>query len=362
MVEASASVAQHSRVILSVVVPLYNEADNVDVLLERLERTVAGLVAPLQQSYEIVFVDDGSTDATVDKLRAHQARNPSIKIISLSRNFGKEIALSAGIDHACGAAVIPIDADLQDPPELIPVLFAKWLEGYDVVYAKRAIRDADTRTKRLTASWFYRVHNWLADVAIPEDTGDFRLMDRRVVDALKRLPERGRFMKGLFAWVGFRQTGVEYRREERAAGKSKWRYLKLWNLALDGITSSSTVPLRVWTYVGLVISAMAFVYAAFLLVRTLAFGIDVPGYASIMVAVLFMGGINLLTLGIIGEYLGRTYLEVKSRPLYLVRDYYGFESAQRQEPQWSETSTDAWGNTRTAIGGSSRVGGFSARS
>jgi glycosyltransferase involved in cell wall biosynthesis len=362
MVEARASVGQHSRVILSVVVPLYNEADNVDALLERLERNVDGLVGPLLQSYEIIFVDDGSTDATVEKLRAHQARNPSIKVISLSRNFGKEIALTAGIDHACGAAVVPIDADLQDPPELIPALFAKWLEGYDVVYAKRAARDTDTRTKRLTASWFYRVHNWLADVAIPADTGDFRLMDRRVVDALRRLPERGRFMKGLFAWVGFRQTGVEYRREERAAGTSKWRYLRLWNLALDGITSSSTVPLRIWTYVGLTISALAFVYATFLLVRTMAFGIDVPGYASIMVAVLFMGGINLLTLGIIGEYLGRTYLEVKNRPLYLVRDYYGFDSVRPQEPAWTEKSTDAWGSTRTGTGGSSHAGGFSARS
>jgi glycosyltransferase involved in cell wall biosynthesis len=341
---------------------LYNEAGNIDRLLERLERVLDDLLSPQKQRYEILFIDDGSTDDTVERLVAHQRRNRAIKIISLSRNFGKEIALTAGLDHAAGAAVVPIDADLQDPPELIPALFAKWREGYEVVYATRAARDSDTPAKRLTASWFYRVHNWLADIVIPADTGDFRLMDRRVVDALKRLRERGRFMKGLFAWVGFRQTGVEYRREARAAGKTKWRGLRLWNLAIDGITSSSTVPLRIWTYVGFAISSLAFLYAMFLFARALFFGIDLPGYTSIMVAVLFMGGINLLTLGIIGEYLGRTYHETKNRPLYLVGDYYGFDSNQAQAQEWTARSTHAWENSRIAIGGSSRAGASSGRS
>jgi glycosyltransferase involved in cell wall biosynthesis len=350
------------RVILSIVVPLYNEADNVDALLARLEPVLETLLAPLRQGYEIVFVDDGSADGTAERILAHRARNRSIKLIGLSRNFGKETALTAGLDHACGAAVVPLDADLQDPPELIPALFEKWREGYEVVYARRAARDGDSRAKRVTASWFYRVHNWIADVVIPADTGDFRLMDRRVVDALARLRERGRFMKGLFAWVGFRQIGIDYRREPRAHGKSKWRYFRLWNLALDGIASSSTAPLRIWTYIGFAISSMAFLYGMFLLLRTLVLGVDVPGYTSIMVAVLFMGGINLLTLGIIGEYLGRTYLEAKQRPLYLVRDYHGFDPAMTKAQEWTAQSTHAWESSRIAIGGSSRAGESSTRS
>lgn len=362
MIIEPASARPPERVLLSVVVPLYNEADNVDALLARLEPVMETLLAPLRQSYEIIFVDDGSADGTADKIVAHRKRNRSIKLISLSRNFGKETALTAGLDHACGAAVVPLDADLQDPPELIPALFEKWREGYEVVYAKRAAREGDTRAKRVTASWFYRVHNWIADVVIPADTGDFRLMDRRVVDALMHLRERGRFMKGLFAWVGFRQIGIEYRREPRAAGTSKWRYFRLWNLALDGITSSSTAPLRIWTYVGFAISSLAFLYGMFLLLRTIILGVDVPGYTSIMVAVLFMGGINLLTLGIIGEYLGRTYLESKKRPLYLVRDYQGFDHTITQAPEWTALSTHAWESSRIATGGSSRAGASSIRS
>ncbi len=221
--------------------------------------------------------------------------------------------------------MVPIDADLQDPPELIADLFRKWLEGYDVVYATRASREADSPTKRITSSWFYRVHNWLADTSIPNDVGDFRLMDRRVVEAIGRMPERCRFMKGLFAWVGFRQIGIPYRREARIGGKSKWSYWRLWNFALDGITSFSSLPLRIWTYVGMFFALCAFAYAVFLFFRTIFLGVDVPGYASLMVTVLFMGGLNLLTLGIIGEYLGRTYTEAKRRPLYLVQESHGFE-------------------------------------
>ncbi len=313
------------RTVLSVVVPMYNEETGVDPFLERVEPILEGLTRDLGAGYEIICVDDGSRDGTLAKLTAARNRNPAIKVISLSRNFGKDVALTAGLDHASGAAVVPIDADLQDPPELIPALFAKWLEGYDVAYATRSERSGDSLTKRLTANWFYRVHNRMAEVDIPNDTGDFRLMDQRVVETLRAMPESNRFMKGLFAWVGFRQTGVFYRREERAFGYSKWRYWRLWNFALDGITSSSTLPLRVWSYFGCAISLCAFAYAAFLIGRTVVQGVDVPGYASLMVIVLFMGGINLISLGVIGEYLGRAYIEVKRRPLYLVRETHGVD-------------------------------------
>lgn len=348
----------HRGVLLSIVVPMYNEQDNVDPLFARVEPVVEDLVAPLDEGYEIICVDDGSTDATLARLLAHRQRNPAIKVVSLSRNFGKDIALSAGLDHAVGSAVIPIDADLQDPPELIPELFAKWLEGHDVVYATRVSRESDGKLKRLTARWFYRIHNKLAEIDIPSDTGDFRLMDRRVNDALRALPERNRFMKGLFTWVGFEQTGIAYERPTRARGTSKWRYWRLWNFALDGITSSTTLPLRVWTYAGAVISLLAFAYAGFLIVRTLILGVDVPGYASLMVVVLLLGGVNLLTLGIMGEYLGRIYTEVKGRPLYLVRERHGFEqpapgALETRNDPWTGTSTPAWRTLKTGTGGSS---------
>lgn len=307
---------------LSVVVPLHNEEPNVDCLFQRL----AAVLDRLQISYEIVCVDDGSQDNTLERLLAHHCLNSSIKIVSLSRNFGKEIALTAGIDATRGAAVIPIDADLQDPPELIEALIAKWREGYDVVYATRRSRQGETWLKRLTANVFYRVIGQMSNVPIPRDTGDFRLLDRRVVDVLKQMPERTRFMKGLFSWVGFKQTAILYDRAERHQGQSSWNYWRLWNLAVDGITSFSLLPLKVWSYVGLMLSLLSFIYASFLVVRTLILGVDVPGYASLMVAVLFMGGVQLLTLGIIGEYLGRVYDEVKGRPLYLVRDSYGFDT------------------------------------
>lgn len=307
-------------VVLSVVVPIYNETDNISSFFERLEKVLDAL----SQSYEIICVDDGSTDTSAERLIAERGRNAAIKIVQLSRNFGKELALTAGLDHAQGAAVVVIDADQQDPPELIPELLAKWHEGYEVVCARRSSRDSDSVVKRVSASWFYRIYDRLADVKIPSDTGDFRLMDRQVVEALGHLPENNRFMKGLFAWVGFRQTVVEYRREGRAHGKTKWNIWQLWNLALEGVTSFSTVPLRVWSYIGFSIAILSFVYTLFLIFRTLFLGVDVPGYASLMAVVLFLGGMNLLTLGIIGEYLGRTYIEVKGRPLYLVRERHGF--------------------------------------
>jgi polyisoprenyl-phosphate glycosyltransferase len=305
---------------LSVVVPMFNEEANIDYFLQRLLTVLDGM----HISYEIVCINDGSKDNTLDLLLAHHQHNPTIKVIDLSRNFGKEVALSAGIDYARGQAVIPIDADLQDPPELIVSLVNKWREGYDVVYATRRSRQSESWLKQFTASAFYRLIRQISRVSIPQDTGDFRLIDQRVVDSLKQMPERTRFMKGLFAWVGYRQTAIYYDRPQRYKGATKWNYWKLWNLAIDGITSFSLVPLKVWSYVGLSISMVAFVYATFLVLRTLILGIDVPGYASLMVIILFLGGVQLITLGVLGEYIGRIYEEVKGRPLYLVRSCYGF--------------------------------------
>lgn len=307
--------------ILSILIPCYNEEENLDYLFDRL----TSVLDRLHLKYEIICINDGSADNTLKCLIAHHQRNPAIKVINLSRNFGKEVALSAGIDYATGAAVIPIDADLQDPPELIEQLLIKWREGYEVVNAVRRSRQGESWLKRWTAGAFYRTISGMSPIDIPHDTGDFRLLDRRVVEALKRLPERRRFMKGLFAWVGFKQTAIEYDREPRHQGKTKWNYWKLWNFALEGITSFSFLPLKIWSYLGLLIALISFVYASYLIIRTLILGIDVPGYASIMVAVLFLGGVQMVSLGFIGEYLGRVYDEVKQRPLYLVRDCYGFE-------------------------------------
>ncbi|MBD2682231.1 MULTISPECIES: glycosyltransferase family 2 protein [Nostoc] len=310
----------NDNVEISVVVPMYNEEPNIDYLFERL----VSVLVRLNMKYEIVCVNDGSKDNTLKFLVEHHYRNPAIKVVNLSRNFGKEIALTAGIDYTTGAAVVPIDADLQDPPELIEQLIAKWREGYDVVYGTRRSRQGESWIKRFTASAFYQTIGKLSHTPIPPNTGDFRLLDRRVVNALKQMPERNRFMKGLFAWVGFKQTSILYDRPQRYQGTTKWNYWRLWNFAIDGIAAFSLIPLKVWSYLGLTISLISFFYASFLVIRTLLFGIDIPGYASLMVAVLFLGGVQLLSLGMIGEYLGRVYDEVKGRPLYLVRDSYGF--------------------------------------
>jgi len=307
---------------LSVIIPLYNEELNIDCLFERLTL----VLNCLNMKYEIICVNDGSKDNTIERLIDYHYKNPVIKIVNLSRNFGKEIALSAGLDYANGAAVVPIDADLQDPPELIAEMVEKWREGYDVIYATRRSRNEETWLKRFTANAFYRTLNRISLVPIPHNTGDFRLLDRRVVDALKKMPERNRFMKGLFSWVGFKQTSIYFDRPARYQGESTWNYWRLWNFALDGITSFSFIPLKVWSYIGVLVAIPSFFYASFLVLRTLIFGIDLPGYASIMVAILFLGGVQLVSLGVIGEYLGRVYEEVKRRPLYLVRDAYGFDS------------------------------------
>ena len=310
---------------LSIVVPCYNESSNLDTLFSRLEKTLDELALP----YEIVCVDDGSRDDTLIRLTDHHQRNPAIKVVALSRNFGKEIALTAGIDHSRGDAVVPIDADLQDPPELVGELVARWREGFDVVYATRRSRQGESLAKRATANSFYRIIEQMSEVEIPRDTGDFRLMDRRVVEALRRLPERTRFMKGLFSWVGFRQTSVIYDRDARHTGMTTWSWWRLWNFAIDGIASFSTLPLKIWSYLGVVISGLSLIYAAYLVVR--GPDVDAPGYASIIVSILFLGGIQLISLGVLGEYLARVYQEVKRRPLYLVRETLGVEPVEHDE-------------------------------
>jgi len=309
---------------LSIIIPFYNEEKNLDYLFER----ITSVLDQLEMTYEIICINDGSKDNTLFNLIQYHKQNSAIKIINFSRNFGKEIALTAGLDHAQGKAIIPIDADLQDPPELIGELVTKWREGFDVVYATRRSRSGESWFKKFSADTFYQIIGKMSQIEIPANTGDFRLMDRQVVEAIKQMPERTRFMKGLFSWVGFKQTSIFFDREPRYQGKTKWNYWKLWNFALDGILSFTLIPLKIWSYLGLVISLVSLVYASFLVIRTLIFGIDVPGYASLMVAILFLGGVQLISLGVMGEYLGRVYEEVKARPLYLIRDLYGFKNKQ----------------------------------
>jgi polyisoprenyl-phosphate glycosyltransferase len=301
------------------VVPFYNESSAVAHFFQRINPVLAALE---RIDWEIVCVNDGSVDDTLAQLIAIAGQDRRVRVIDLSRNFGKEAALTAGLNEALGDAVIPIDADLQDPPELIPRLIAEWQNGYEVVLAKRVNRDSDSYMKRKTASLFYRLYNAVSDIKLPENVGDFRLIDRQVLDSLKQLPENRRFMKGLFAWVGYKTATVEYVREARSAGESKFSGWRLWNFALEGITSFSTVPLRWWTYCGFAISLFAFIYGLVIIFKTLIYGIDMPGYASILTVVLFLGGIQLIGIGVLGEYMGRTYLESKGRPIYLIRRRY----------------------------------------
>ncbi|MCY1278949.1 putative glycosyltransferase [compost metagenome] len=311
--------------LLSLVVPFYNEGEALHAFFGRVVPILESIVGT---RFEIVCVNDGSADDTLVKLVAVARRDARVRVIDLTRNFGKEAALTAGIDEAMGDAVIPIDADLQDPPELIPTLVQRWRQGAEVVLAQRASRTTDSFLKRATAAAYYRVHNCLSDLKIPENVGDFRLMDRSVVNALKQLPERHRFMKGLFAWVGFNTVIVQYERERRSAGESKFSGWRLWNLALEGITSFSSVPLRSWTYLGTFIAMLAFFYGMYIVIRTLALGVDVPGYASVLSLLLFFGGVQLIGLGVVGEYIGRIYDESKGRPIYLIKRRY-----QERRPQ-----------------------------
>jgi glycosyltransferase involved in cell wall biosynthesis len=310
--------------LLSVVVPVKNEEEGILPFVERVGAILDGIAA--DSGWEILFIDDGSTDATLGAIVAANQRDGRVRALSLSRNFGKEAALSAGLDHARGNAVIPMDVDMQDPPEVLPEMVAKWREGHEMVFGVRRCRDSDGWAKRVTAGLYYRAHNAVSSEKIPENAGDFRMMDRKVVDVIRAMPERNRFMKGLFAWAGFKQASVEYDRVERETGTTKFNYWKLWTLALDGITSASTVPLRIWSYVGALVALFALGYATFLAVSTMIFGNPVPGYASIMVSVLFLGGVQLISLGVLGEYVGRILTETKQRPLYVVRDTVGIES------------------------------------
>jgi polyisoprenyl-phosphate glycosyltransferase len=317
---------------ISVVCPFYNEEHSLGAFFSRL----IPVLDRLEEGYEVICINDGSRDGTLEALLAMRALRPHVRVIDLSRNFGKEAALTAGIDAARGDAVIPIDADLQDSPELIARLVQEWKRGFEVVLAKRVDRRADSFAKRFTALLFYKVHNTISDPPIPENVGDFRLMDRKVIDAIKQLPERRRFMKGIFAWVGFRSTTVEYARDQRIAGKSRFSGWKLWNFAIEGVTSFSTAPLRIWTYLGVAVASLAFIYAGFIVMRTVIHGVDVPGYASLLAATLFLGGIQLIGLGVLGEYLGRVYSESKQRPIYIVRESYEASKASRREARIRE--------------------------
>ncbi len=308
----------NSRPRISIIVPAHNEEEVLHELHARLRAVFSSLpdVDP-----EFVFVNDGSTDGTLRILQELRQDDPAVAYVDLSRGFGKEIALSAGLDHATGDAVILMDADLQDPPELIPDFLEHWRQGYDVVYGKRIRRDGETALKKATAYLFYRLIRKVSHTQIPQDTGDFRLLSRRAVDALKQLPEHHRFMKGLFAWIGYPQKAVPYVRQGRHDGTTKFNYWKLWNFAIEGITSFSTAPLKVATYLGLVIAVGAFAYAGVIIFRTLFEGNPVAGYPSLMTVVLFLGGVQLMTIGVLGEYVGRIFNETKRRPLYLVKEF-----------------------------------------
>lgn len=302
---------------LSIIVPVYNE----EAVLPAFHRRMIGAVEDIAGGFELIYVDDGSSDGSVDVLKQMRAADPRVGILRLSRNFGKEQAVSAGLHRARGAATVVIDADLQDPPELIPSMLEAWREGADVVNLRRRTRQGEHWLKRATAHAFYRVINRMSEVPIPEDTGDFRLFSRRAIDALNAMPERNRFMKGLFAWIGFSQKTIDYDREPRAAGDSKWRYWQLWNFALEGITGFSIAPLKVATYIGFFTSLGAFAYALYFFVKALFFGDPVQGFPTLIIAILLLGGLQLMATGVIGEYLGRLFLETKRRPLYLVQEF-----------------------------------------
>ncbi len=307
--------------LISVVVPVKNEQAAIAPFVARVSALLESITG--EEGWEILFIDDGSSDQTLAAILAEHVRDPRVRALSLSRNFGKEAATSAGLDHAVGRAVVPMDVDMQDPPEVLVEMVAKWREGFDMVLGVRRCRSSDPLPKRLTAKLYYRAHNLVSSEKLPENAGDFRLLDRKVVDVIRALPERNRVMKGLFSWAGFKWASVEYDRAPRMIGASKFNYWRLWTLALDGITASSTAPLRVWSYVGAIVAISSLGYSAFIISRTLLFGTQVPGYASLMVSVLFLGGVQLISLGVLGEYVGRILTETKQRPLYVVRDSIG---------------------------------------
>ena len=313
----TATTAGTDRPGFSLIVPCFNEADGIN----EFHRRATAVIDQIGGGWEIIYVNDGSRDETLRHLERLRERDPRVAVVNLSRNFGKEIALTAGLDHAIGDAVVIIDADLQDPPEVIPELVSVWREGYDMVYAQRRQRSGETWLKTATADAFYRVMQGIGGVALPRNTGDFRLISRRALDALLQLREHHRFMKGLFAWVGFPSKAVQYDRAPRHSGSSSWNYWKLWNFALEGITSFTVLPLKVATYLGVIVAVFAIAYGGIIIIRTLVFSNPVPGYPSLMAVILFLGGVQLTTLGVIGEYLGRVFNEAKGRPLYLIERY-----------------------------------------
>lgn len=302
---------------LSVLVPVYNEIE----VLPEFHRRLTGVLRGCVDSFEVLYVNDGSTDGSLAWLERLCAEDGNASLVDLSRNFGKEIAMAAGLDHAVGDAVVVIDADLQDPPELIPRLLEQWRAGYDNVYARRRRRDGETWLKKASAAWFYKLIGRLSRVSIPSDTGDFRLLSRRAVEALRQLREQHRFMKGLFAWIGYPSIAVEYDRDPRQAGQTKFNYWKLWNFAIEGITSFTIAPLKLATYFGILVAVAAFIAIVFLVAKTLLFGDPVKGYPSLMSVILFLGGIQLIALGSLGEYIGRMFNETKRRPLYFTKQY-----------------------------------------
>ncbi len=303
--------------LISIIIPCYNEEEVIQICHD----SVCKALDTINYDFEIIYINDGSKDKTYDILKDINKRDNRARILNLSRNFGKEAAMTAGIDASKGDAIIVLDADLQDPPDLIPKLLEIWKqEGADVVYGQRDEREGETWFKKSTANMFYRIINYISDVEIPRNTGDFRLMNRRSVEALKKLKEHHRFMKGLFAWVGYKQVAMTYNRAPRAAGTTKWNYWKLSNFAMEGITSFSIAPLRIATFCGFMISFLAFIYGAYIFLKTLMFGVDMPGYASLMVMITFLSGIQLLTIGILGEYIGRIFGETKQRPLYFIEE------------------------------------------
>lgn len=311
---------------LSIIVPCYNESEVVEKFFSAMVGN-NGILNNLGLNCELVFINDGSKDNTLELLKAQKEiysnkSNLDIKIVNLSRNFGKEAAMSAGFSVASGEAIVPMDADLQHPASLIPKFVELWRQGYDVVLAKRVNRQDESALKRFCSSIFYKLNNKISEIEIPQNVGDFRLFTKKVLNAINSLPENQRFMKGIFAWVGFRSITIEYEEQERIAGSSKFNGWKLWNFALQGITGFGTLPLRIWTYISFIVSFLAFIYASFLILRTLIMGIDLPGYASLVVIILFLGGLQLIGIGILGEYVGRIYMESKRRPPFIIDEIY----------------------------------------
>lgn len=314
---------------ISVVIPVFNEANNLALLNARLSAVMAGC----EQSFEVIFVNDGSQDDTLEKIRSLCEQSTNFRALSLSRNFGKEVAITAGLDKARGDAVIIMDADLQHPPELISQFIEKWRQGFKNVYGQRLDRTTDPRLRTIFTKLFYRLVNKFGEISLPSGAGDYRLLDRQAVDALLSMRERARFNKGLYAWIGFRSIGVPYSVESRAAGESKFNFSRLMQFALDGFMSFSSVPLKIWTYAGTLISGFALAMASYYWIRTMLFGVDLPGFPSLIVSITFFSGVQLISLGVIGEYIARIFNEVKGRPLYLIEETINYELINKKEKQ-----------------------------